>query len=78
MGEIDQLEDAVDEGEAERQQRVHRAEAEPVDDLLQQNRVEDHAQAITVGLKLRARYSMARDCFVAALLAKTAPLCYRR
>src|SRR5204863_6547555 len=43
MREIDQLEDAIDEREAERQQGVHRAETQPIDDLLQQNRVDDHA-----------------------------------
>src|SRR5207237_837631 len=43
MREIDQLEDAIDEREAERQQGVHRAEAQPIDDLLQQNRIDDPA-----------------------------------
>ena len=37
VGEVDQLDDAVDHGEPEREERVHRAQAHPVDDLLKQD-----------------------------------------
>src|SRR5690242_7366172 len=73
MREIDQLEDAIDECKPERQQGVHRAEAQPIDDLLQQNRIDDHwALAPRVKSKFCAEPSMTGDCFVAALLAMTA------
>ena len=36
VGEVDQLQNAVDQGEPEREQRVHRAQAQSVDGLLQQ------------------------------------------
>ena len=37
VGEVDQLDDAVHHGEAEREQGVHHAKREPVDDLLEEN-----------------------------------------
>ena len=36
VGEVDQFQDAVDQGEPKGEQRVHRAQAQPVDGLLQQ------------------------------------------
>ena len=37
MGEVDQLEDAVDDRKTERQQRIHRPETQSVDQLLKEN-----------------------------------------
>src|ERR1700757_8599 len=37
MREVGELDDAVDHGEPEREERVHRAQAHPVDDLLKQD-----------------------------------------
>ena len=44
VGEVDQLDDAVDHGEPEREQRIHRAQAHPVDDLLKQDIPRAHAR----------------------------------
>src|SRR5262249_15433598 len=42
MRKVDQLEDAVDQSEAKRQEGVHRAQAQPVDHLLEQHAVVGH------------------------------------
>ena len=44
MGKVDQLDDAVDHGEPEREQRIHRTQAHPVDDLLKQDIPRTHAR----------------------------------
>ena len=44
VGEVDELDDAVDHGEPEREKRIHRAQAHPVDHLLKQDIPRIHAQ----------------------------------
>src|SRR5579883_1586080 len=47
--EVDQLDDAVHHGEPERQQRVHRPEAQAVDDLLEENVAQVHRRRLSNG-----------------------------
>jgi hypothetical protein len=44
VGEVDQLDDAVDHGEPEREKRIHRAQAQTIDNLLKQDFPKFHAQ----------------------------------
>jgi hypothetical protein len=46
VGEVDQLDDAVHHGEAKREQGVHHAEREPVDDLLEDDVQPAHARML--------------------------------
>ena len=49
VGEVDQLHDPVDQGEAEGDQRIHRPQADPVDDLLDEEVERGHAAVSSWG-----------------------------
>src|SRR3984957_16475750 len=61
MREIDQLENAVDQGKSQRQQGIHRAEAQPVDHLLQQHAIVGHHGA-PGGSEYRLVIRHSREC----------------